>query len=339
MLKSTREQVRVIKKAINKITINDVAKLAGVSITTVSRVINGNYPVKEETREKVERAISELEFVPNDLAVSMIKKKTNTIGVIVPSISNIFFSTLVKGITDVLDLNEYTTLLCTSKNNEEEIVTKLINRRVDGIIIADSNVQIRKEFYKKIQQSIPLIFVNGYEKEFNNVSCDQESGTLEVLNFLSNKGHSDILFVRGEENSYSYELKEKIYKEYTNNQKILVVENGNKDDAILNTTNAICDYIKNNGNFTAVFACNDLMGIGVLEGLKKSGISVPNDVSVVGFDDIFLCDLVTPKLTSVKQNSYKLGKIASKNILQLIEQSVKIDVLIESELIIRESTN
>ncbi len=323
---------------LKKTTINDVAELANVSITTVSRVINGNYPVKKETRDKVLKAIEELDFTPNDLAVSMIKKKTNTIGVIVPSISNIFFSTLVKGITEVLDKSSYTTLLCTSQNNEVDLVNKLINRQVDGIIIADSNINSKKDFYKKVSKNTPLIFINGYDEEFSNVSCDQYSGTKDALSYLKRHKHEKILFVRGSEDSYSYNLKEDIYREYVKTPKVLVVEDGNKDDAILNTTLAIEEYFKTSKKFTAVFACNDLMAIGVLEGLKRNNIKVPDEVSVLGFDNIFLCDLVTPKLSSVDQNTFELGKISAENILKLSENNVKINLIIDSELIIRQSS-
>ncbi len=321
-----------------KSTINDVAELAKVSITTVSRVVNGNYPVKKETKEKVLKAIEELNFTPNDLAVSMIKKKTSTIGVIVPSISNIFFSTLVKGITETLDSSSYTTLLCTSQNNEIELVNKLISRQVDGIIIADSNISAKKEFYKSVSETIPIIFINGYDSDFSNVSCDQYTGTKDALNYLISGNHKNILFVRGSEDSYSYNLKEDIYRGMINSHEILVVEDGNKDDAIKNTSVAINNYISMNRNFTSVFACNDLMAIGVLEGLRKNNINVPEEVSVVGFDNIFLCELVTPKLTSVDQNTFELGKISAENILKLSEKNVKINISINSKLIVRESS-
>ncbi len=321
-----------------KATINDVADLADVSISTVSRVMNGNYPVKQETKERVLKAIEELDFTPNDLAVSMIKKKTNTIGVIVPSISNIFFSTLVKGITEVLDKNGYTTLLCTSQENEVELVNKLKNRQVDGIIIADSNIKSKREFYIKINKSLPLIFINGYDKEFSNVSCDQHSGATEAINYLLKNNHENILFVRGSEDSYSYNLKEEIYRNLVKTPSVLVVENGNKDDAIINTRNAIENYLNGSNRFTAVFACNDLMAIGVLEGLKENKLRVPNDIWVVGFDNIFLCDLVSPKLSSVDQNTFQLGKISGENILKLTKKNVKIDISIESKLVIRESS-
>lgn len=324
-------------------TINDVAKAAGVSIATVSRTINGNYPVKKETRDMVLKVIKELDFTPNDIAISMVKKKTNTIGIVVPSITNIFFSTLVKGITDYLDANDYTVLLSTSRGNVKETVEKLISKQVDGIILADNNLIGNIDYYKKIDKSLPLIFVNGYNKQFHNVSCDQRSATKLAFEYIKNLGHNKVLFVRGKDKSYSYKLKEEIFVETFDNKNklnILNVPNANSDDAIFNTKISIKKYLLENNDFTAVFACNDLMAIGVLEGLKELGKKVPKDVAVMGFDNIFLGDLVTPKLTTIDQDTYNMGRIASENIIDLLEHNTtnKIDVKIEGKIVIRESS-
>ncbi|MFV0519886.1 MAG: LacI family DNA-binding transcriptional regulator [Lachnospirales bacterium] len=320
-----------------KATINDVAKLAGVSITTVSRTINDNYPVKKETKEKIFKAIEILNFTPNELAVSMITKKTKTIGVVIPSISNAFFSTLVKGINEVVEKNNYTLLVCTSNNNEKEIVVKLVSRQVDGIIIADGNLDSKKDFYNMIQKTIPLIFINSYDENFNYVSCDQKKGAYDALNFLKEKGHQNVLFIRGNENSESYNLKEKIFCEVFEKNEILVVDSGNKDNAILNTKNDIVNFYEKNRNITGIFACNDLMAVGVIKGLNHLKINIPNEVEVIGFDNTFLCELVAPTLSTVSQHITTLGKISCEKILQLIEKNDKINVLINCDLVLRES--
>lgn len=322
-------------------TIIDVSEIAGVSIATVSRTINGNYPVKKETREKVLKAIEELDFTPNDIAVSMVKKKTKHIGVVVPSITNIFFSTLVKGITDYLDEHDYTTLLSTSRGGVKETVEKLISKQVDGIIIADNNMAENLEFYKKIHKSLPLIFINGCNNDFHNVSCNQKSITKDTFEYMKSSGHKKVLFVRGKEESYSYKLKEEIYNETFEDKKILFVPKSNSDDAIVNTKKSIEEYFKIDRDFTAIFACNDLMAIGALEALKKMHINVPKEISVIGFDNIFLCELVTPKLTSIDQSTYNMGNMASENIIKLLENSAtdqKINLQIEGKLIERESS-
>ncbi len=321
-----------------KATINDVAEMAGVSITTVSRAINNNYPVKKETKDKIFKAIEKLDFTPNDLAISMIKKKTNTIGVIIPSVTNVFFSSLVKGINDVLMDNNYTMFLCTSDNNEQELVEKLANRQVSGIIIADSNVNKRKSFYRKMQKKVPIVFINGYEKGFNNVSSDQIKGTLEVIEHIKNKRYKDVLFIRGNEDSYSYELKEKLFRENIEDVQILIIDNGNKDDAIENTKKLVETYFDVTRKCDVIFACNDLMAIGAMKGLKNIDINVPKDISVIGFDNIFLSELVEPKLSSVDQNIYELGRISCEKILQFGIESDRINVIIDCKLILRESS-
>lgn len=321
-----------------KSTINDVAKMAGVSITTVSRAIHGKYPVKKETREKIFDAIEKLEFKPNEIAVSMITKKTKTIGIVIPSITNAFFSTLVRGVNDVAEKNGYTLLVCTSHNNEIELVEKLVNRQIDGIIIADSDFSNKRNFYKKIHKQTPLIFINGYDKQFNFVSCNQKKGTIDAINYLNECGHENILFVRGSENSYSYDLKQNIFNELVEYKSVIVVENGNKDEAVKNAEKEIIKFFSKNKKITAVFACNDLMAIGVIKGLERLNINVPNDVAVIGFDNTFLCDLVTPKISTVDQNIYNLGKISCESILNIIEENVKINITLDSELIIRESS-
>ncbi len=304
--------------------------------------MNGNYPVKKETKEIVLKTIKELNFIPNDIAASMVKKKTNTIGVVVPSISNIFFSTLVKGISDILEKQNYTLFLCVSQNNEVELVEKLISRQVDAIIIADSNLSKRKEFYLKVKNTLPLLFINSYDEDFNYVSCNQEKGTVDALNYLKSLGHTEILFLRGSEDSYSYQMKEEIYKKAVINSKVLVVESGNKDDAISNTAKTVEALLKNENKYTAIFASNDLMAIGALRALETLNIKVPEDTCVIGFDNNYLCELVTPRLTTVDQKIYKLGNLASLNIIKLLENSKKknteIKISTESELIIREST-
>lgn len=328
----------VVGDYINKATITDVSKLAGVSIATVSRVINGNYPVKEQTREKVQKAIEELNFIPNDIAVSMIRKKTNTIGVIVPSITNIFFSTLVKGVTEILEVGGYTVLLSISQHNEKDLVEKFISRRVDAIIVADSNLEDKIEFYSKIDKMMPLLFVNAYNNNFNYVSCNQENGMTEAIKHLKNKGHKNILFVRGCENSYSYNLKEKIYLDIVGNKKIISVDYGNKDDAILNTKEYIKNFFASDRTYTSVITSNDLMAIGAVEGLKELGIVVPDEVEIIGFDNIYICTLVTPNLSTVSQEIYELGKNASYKILEIIEQKCRVNLLLDSKLILRQST-
>ncbi|MDD3225787.1 MAG: LacI family DNA-binding transcriptional regulator, partial [Clostridium sp.] len=168
-----------------KANIKDVAKEAGVSMSTVSRVINDNYPVKEETKKRVKKAIDKLDFSPNILARALIVQNTKTIGVIVPSINNVFFSTVTKGIEHNLSSKEYSIYLCDTDDNAlEEIryVKSLMSRQVDGIIVVDPKTENMKNgFYESLSVDIPLVCINGFNKGINCnfIINDEASGAYE----------------------------------------------------------------------------------------------------------------------------------------------------------------
>ena len=333
-----------------KVNINDVAKEANVSASTVSRVINNNYPVKKETRERVEEAIEKLNFTPNMLARSLINQNTKTIGVLTPSINNLFFPTVIKAIENVLRINGYSIFLCdTDDQASEEVayIKSLMGRQVDGIIVIDPKTENMKNgFYENISIDLPLVCINGYNK---NINCsfvlnDEVSGAKQAMQYLIDLGHKNIIFVRGEK-SYSYDLKEEVYKEMLTknmiieNKEIINIGEGNSNETVENTMNIICKNFKNIKLPIAVFACNDLMAFGVMNACKKMGYQVPTEVSVIGFDNIAISNLVEPKLTTVDQNMYSLGENASKMLLDIIENNnQKLQrIRLSTKLIIRDS--
>lgn len=335
-----------------RISIKDVAKEARVSMTTVSRVINNNYPVKGETRKRVEKAIKKLNFTPNILARSLVNQNTKTIGVITPSIDNMFFSTVIKGIENVLRKDQYSIYLCDTDDKAEEEVTyikSLLGRQVDGIISIDPKKDnIDNGFYEDISKGIPLVCINGYNDGINCnfVLNDEASGAQQAMKYLINLGHDNIIFVRGEK-SYSYDLKENVYKKVLKennlfkNKKIVNIGEGNSADTVENTMDIIYKFlkkIKNKGSM-AFFTCNDLMALGVMNACKKAGFDVPRDVSITGFDNILISSLVEPKLTTVDQNMYALGENAANRILQLIENenAEATKIVLDAKLIIRGS--
>ena len=310
-----------------KITIQDVAEKANVSVATVSRVMNGNYPVKAETRETVLKVIKELNYIPNMQARELTKQKSTTIGVVVPSINNMFFTELVYGIENELKTNSLSIILaCTNGDSDEEqkCVNNLISRNVSGIIVAGPGTEnIKAKFYDNISHKIPLVFINSeyMDSNISYVSNDEASGAKIALNYLLDNNHKDILFVRGKD-SYSYDIKEKIYKEIMaknfDSSKIINIGNGNTSDTVDNTMNIFLDIL-NNSSSTAVFACNDLMAVGVLNACKKLGIKVPNEISIIGYDNIPLSKFVEPKLTTMDQNMFFLGANAAQLLVEKID--------------------
>lgn len=312
-----------------KLTIVDVAKKANVSVATVSRVMNGNYPVKAETKKRVLEVVKELNYIPNMQARELTQKKSATIGVVVPSINNMFFPEVIKGIESNLKLNSLSLILASSNNDagEEKLcVNNLLSRNVSGIIVIDPNTNnIKSKFYHIISKQTPIVFVNGHSVSANisSVVNDEAMGASMALNYLLENNHKDILFVRGKD-SYSYDIKEKVYKEMMTDlncfkpKNIINIGNGNSSETVDNTIYTFLDILKTS-SATAVFACNDLMAVGVLNACKKLNIAVPRHLSVIGYDNIDLSKFVEPKLTTIDQNMLLLGTNAATLLLEKIE--------------------
>jgi LacI family transcriptional regulator len=331
------------------ITINDVAREAGVSITTVSRVLNNNYPVKEETRIKIEEAIEKLNYKPNVMARSLITRKSSIIGIIVPGITNLFFPTIVEAIEDTMKSKGYSIALSNTEgegHKELKLVEELAARQVDGIIVIDPVIEnLHKGYYDNLSKAMPLVIVNGSpdSNKCSFVCYDEEVGTIEAFKYLLKLGHRKIAFVRGHK-SFSYDIKEKIYKnilkdENLDYQRILNVGKGNSSEVVERTQNWAEDMLKGEDKPTAVFACNDLMAVGVLNACTKLGIKVPEELSIVGFDNTLLANITHPKLTSVDLNMKDIGHRAALELLDLIENGIKFrkKIILDTSLVIRES--
>lgn len=296
------------------LTIVDVAKEAGVSSATVSRVMNGNYPVKEETRKKVQRAIEKLNYIPNMQARELTKKQSATIGVIVPSINNMFFPEVVNGIEKQLKEYDYSFILsCTTgdSNEEKRCINNFLSRNVAGIIVIDPSTEnIEDKFYDKISSSVPVVFVNGYGnvKNVSSVSNDEAEGALMAFDYLIENGRKNILFVRGV-GSYSYDIKEKVYIDKMNSIDAF------DEDNIVN------------------------MAYGTLNACTSLNIIVKEDVSIIGFDNIYLSRFISPKLTTIDQNMDLLGINAAMLIVEKIncDNQYSKKVLLNNKMVVRET--
>ena len=315
-----------------KVTISDVAREAGVSIATVSRVLNGNYPVKESTRNKVQKVIDRLQFEPNVLARGLINQRSDTIGVIVPSITNLFFPTVVKAIEKKLRHQGYSIYLCdTDGNSKKEVsyVKSLVSRQVDGMIVIDPTIDNMKNgYFEEQSKKTPLVFINGYSKgiECNFVLNDEETGATQAMRYLFSLGHENIAFMRGKD-SYSYDLKQDIYTQMMGEQgldqmiNVINVGEGNTEHTVDQAMVETGMLFLKSPDVTAIFACNDIMALGVINACKRVGKQVPEQVSVVGFDNIALSALIEPKLTTVDQNMYGLGTQAADMLLKVIAKA------------------
>lgn len=329
-----------------KVTIHDVASRAGVSIATVSRVISHNKNVGKETRKKVILAINELQYIPNAAARELNKKKSSTIGVVVPSIGNMFFTDVISGIENDCKHHGYSLFLCVCDHDaqlEKKQIYNLMSRNVAGIIIVDANLKnIKENFYAEVANLVPMTFINGMI-DLENVSCisnDEMMGTITALTYLMEKKHHNILFVRGA-HSRSYDIKEEAYtlfmkqRGWFHEERIINIGEGNSLETVKNTTDTIAVTLRKDQNISAVLACNDLMALGVMNASKKLNLKVQRDLSVIGFDNIELCQMIEPNLTTMDQNMYLLGSNASMLLQDIILKKCCKKILLNNILVER----
>ena len=331
-----------------KATIVDVAKKAGVSVATVSRVVNGNYPVRDSTRERVNKAIEVLQYVPNLQARELNMQRSTTIGVVVPGLYNMFFAEVIDGIEDNLRRSAYSLLLSCAQNDpqqEEECINNLMSRNVSGIIVISPNTEnIKTRFYDRTARRLPMVFINSMSHVPNAsyVSNDETAGARTALRYLRGLGHEKILFVRGAK-SDSYRVKEEAYRELMtedglfDERYVVNIGAGNSLHTVDTTMNLLMELLPD-CEATAALCCNDLMGVGVLNACKRLGIRVPEQMSIMGYDNTSLSRFVEPKLTTMDQNMLILGSNAAELLIEKIETGRSKKVVLENILVPRETT-
>lgn len=332
-------------------TIIDVAKKAQVSVATVSRVVNGNYPVKDSTRRKVLEAIKELKYIPNIQARELNTQRSSIIGIIVPSLFNTFFAEVVNGIESFTASSGYSLLLTYTKDNpisEKRCMNELLMRNVSGIInISPNTEKVASDFFDQIAQRMPMVFINSYVKRpaISYVNNDERIGTKIALEYLISLGHKNICFIRGDR-SDSYEFKQDAYEEIMKKlhnfkeEYILNVGAGNSIETVELTAEKIVKTLQEKKEITAIFSCNDLMGIGAVNGCHRLGMKIPKDISIMGFDNILLSNFIEPKLTTMDQNMMTLGWTAASLLMEKIanENKTSRQVVLQNTLVLRDTT-
>ena len=326
-------------------TIKDVAKKANTSITTVSRVLNQSaHAVNPKTREKVLKAVEELHFRPNVLARGLVKKETQTVGVIVPDISNSYYAEITRGIEDVANKNGYTVIIC----NTNRLSSKAVNyievlreRLVDGIIFTggtDGKKLLETELKK---YNLKVILIGNHGIDFPSVQIDNVAGSYKAISYLIKMGHRDIGFVRGPAKSITSRERLNGYKKALKDNGIktreLLIKNGNfTSKSGFEATKLL---INQKTKPTAIFCANDQMAIGSIKALREEGYRIPEEMAVVGFDDIELAFYIRPSLTTVSIPKHKLGQAAMSGLLNILKgKGVEKKVTLQTDLIIREST-
>lgn len=324
-------------------TLEMVAKEAGVSIATVSRIINGTAKVSAERKDAVEAAIAKLNFRPNAAARGLALGKSNTIGVITQAIDSPFYGEGLRGIEDYLQQRGYTALFMSGnwdEQDEERCMAELLSRRVDGIIIFSGRLQDRQ--LAAYAKQVPLV-VSGRSLKAPNIfslQVDDEQGALLATRHLIELGHQRIAFIAGILDHPDASLRFKGYRRaladagIPHDPKLVVPGDFHEEGGV----EATLRLLKSGNKFTALFCVNDQTAYGACLALYRSGLNCPRDVSVVGFDDLHSSTYRVPPLTSVRQSIRVLGESSGEAMLQMLQGEQPDIALPRVELIVREST-
>lgn len=327
-------------------TILDVAKLAGVSTATVSRVINSPEAVREETRDKVTEAMKLCKYKYNALARGFVTKQSNTIGLIIPTINNPVFAESTRGVQDYADRNNIQVLLGNTYyqyKQEEKLVETFREKQVDGLIITTTNPRgaVLKTL---VDEEIPFVLLYSTIKKgpMTVVGVDNFRGGYRATEHLVKLGHRRIGMVAGR-----FSISDRSFHRWHGYRQCLKNNKISYDKALLIQTDysltggrdAVKKLLSLKDPPTAFFCSNDFLALGAMKGARELGLQLPRDLSIVGFDDIRIASYVIPELTTIRQPAYDIGKLGADLLFQRIGGRMKpVHKMLDLSLIVREST-
>lgn len=324
------------------VTIHDVARRCGVSATTVSRALNGTGRVSEATRTKILAAAEELEYAPNALAKGLLGSVTNTVAVLVPDITNPFFPALVTSMRDAFDAAGRLMLLIDSSGDLEQVGERLRNlrgRKVDGLAIL--RAEVPGEAIRRIVGDLPIVCADAGRDIPGAafVDCDHMGGARAAAQYLLQLGHRRIVYVAGPDSyAVSHQRLEGVRAAMAEAGVALderhVISADFTDDAGRAAAEVLLGRCH---DCTAILTANDLQAFGAMAAVEAAGMSVPDDVSVVGFDDIAFSRYIRPNLTTVHQPIAELGRAAATVLNEMIDGGLARDVTFGLDLVVRRS--
>ena len=330
--------------------IKDIAKMAQVGVSTVSRVLNNHADVKESTREKVLEIIKESNYIPNNSARILKQHNTNNIGILVKGVFNPFFSEMINVIGKIINESGYTMIMRQNDYNIYQDIDTLISfakeKRLQGVICLGGNfTEITDESFKEINIPIVLTSVNTVSKQgktyYSSIGIDNAKGAYDATTYLINKGHKNIALILGDVNDmgvslwrlegYKKALDEKGIDKETD--LILIGQYSSKGAYM-----ATLELLKKRKDITAVFAFSDIMAVGAAKAILDSGLRIPNDISIVGFDGMDESEFYNPSITTVKQPKKLMAEMSINLLMSLIKgETENKHVLLETKLIERDS--
>jgi LacI family transcriptional regulator len=326
-------------------TIRDVAAKAGVSTATVSRIINNKGQATPETIARVHAIIKELGYKPNVVARSLISRKSNTIALLVPTISNPFFPELARGAEDVANSFGLNIFLCNTDDEREKVNNYLVSLReryVDGIIINSLNLT-NEDLEELHSNGIPTVTLDRTfpTHEFSSITVKHRIGAQLATKHLIDIGCKRIGLIRGPEDDFTAVQRMWGYRDYVKNfdwfdQSWIALGDFSVKSGYL----CMKELFQRHPDIDGVFASNDLMAIGLLKAAHEWGRKVPDELAIIGFDGIDMSQYTNPPISTIKQPSYEMGKMAMEELIRLIRdpESNSNKMELDVELILRESS-
>lgn len=325
-------------------TIKEIAEMANVSSATVSKILNGkDQYISEATRQRVLEIVEREGYIPNAIAKSLKMKSTKTLGIIIPDVMNLFFSELARGIEDAAEINGYSVILCNSDNKihkEEKYIQVLQEKMVDGIILTASEQSVNKSLKRR---NTPMVLLDrdiSIDGEVGRVVVDNVEGAQNATQYLIDKGCKNIAFISSSNINTSSGQRLKGYKQALKENDIQIDE----EKIFLNRFTIDTGYtgvmtLLDKTEIDGVCCGNDLIAIGAIRALKERKVKVPEQVKVIGFDDIQISQYMDPPLTTIRQPIYQMGEGAVKMLISSIENKNKSETKVfKTELIERGSS-
>lgn len=328
-------------------TLHEVARRAGVSAMTVSRVVNGRGSVDSETRQRVEEAIQALDYVPNRIARGLISQKTQTIGIIVPDIVNPFFAPVVRGAESAARKAGYRVLLCNSEGDlrlEREYIEDLVAHRVEGLLLAPASDRSRSSILSLLRGGFPLVLIDRAlpDADCDLIVSDNVQGARRLIEHLIAIGHREIAQVSDAEDTSTGRERLRGYREALEAAGIPF-----QPELVIRTTvdriggyRAAQEILARDPLPTAIFAVNNMTAVGTMEALRERNLSVPKDMGLVCFDDVEHLAVLSPILTVIDQPAETFGSLGVQLLLERMTgkaNSRPRRIILQTDLIVRQS--
>jgi LacI family transcriptional regulator len=333
------------RSSYNSITIIDVARESGVSYGTVSRVINNSPNVKEETRERVKHVIEQMGFVGNRNARSLVSGRTQVIGLLIPDLGTAYIGEIIRGVDAELETVQYNLMLYTTHRREIKesgYITSLIQSGVDGLILVlPRNPANYLEKLRSLKFPYVLVDHQGIDDQGPAVGATNFQGALDATTYLISLGHRKIAFITGSMDLGCSQERLEGYKAALNQHSIpikkeWIIEGDFEQTTAYKSAKSLMSLVDRP---TAIFASNDMMAFGVMNAVRDSGLKIPSDISVIGFDDIFQAGQTMPGLTTVHQPLEKMGREATRILIEMMaEGEIKAGKIeLPTRLVLRDS--